>query len=335
MSMNKKTYLSFMFAAHPLARRDAPRLSPARATPPYALATCLRFPRQLSVGDDRPEHFSRVWKRRRRSQSARSPAPGATRPTPPQRRSSWPASRALAGGRARRVDRKLVPIGGELDQPLGHHAPDVARLRAVLHPHPLEGLVIVVDLERRGKVEKDLLLVLRHLAVDDCLLFGVDQNERQRNAPVAAVGRRARGARRGAARRSRGRVSRAVALDEVHEGDLLRDELLQVQPLLVQPILPAREVHLHASALLLRVAGQAFPQDLLLLLGDDLHGHEHVEGVVDAPPDVLLVVLHAVLARVAHDAGVDKLRHELVRNLVVRGPSLLLHLLANLHAEVP
>ncbi len=35
--------------------------------------------------------------------------------------------------------------------------------------------------------------------------------------------------------------------------------------------------------------------DLLLLLADDVHGHEHVEGVVDATPDVLLVVLTSTL----------------------------------------
>ncbi len=35
--------------------------------------------------------------------------------------------------------------------------------------------------------------------------------------------------------------------------------------------------------------------DLLLLLADDVHGHEHVEGVVDTTPDVLLVVLKSTL----------------------------------------
>ena len=40
-----------------------------------------------------------------------------------------------------------------------------------------------------------------------------------------------------------------------------------------------------------RVGGQSEPPDLLLLLADDVHGHQDVEGVVDASPDVLLVVL--------------------------------------------
>jgi hypothetical protein len=49
-------------------------------------------------------------------------------------------------------------------------------------------------------------------------------------------------------------------------------------------------VHLEVLALLSRVGGQADPLDLLLLLGDDIHGHEHVQGIVDTAPDVLLVI---------------------------------------------
>lgn len=55
---------------------------------------------------------------------------------------------------------------------------------------------------------------------------------------------------------------------------------------------------LRACALHARVraaAGQAAPVDLLLLLGNDVHRHQHVERVVHAPPDVLLVELRAAL----------------------------------------
>ena len=38
---------------------------------------------------------------------------------------------------------------------------------AAVELHALHDLVVVVDLEGRGEVEEDLLLVLRHLAVDD------------------------------------------------------------------------------------------------------------------------------------------------------------------------
>lgn len=47
---------------------------------------------------------------------------------------------------------------------------------------------------------------------------------------------------------------------------------------------------LQVLALLGGVGGEADPLDLLLLLGDDVHGHEHVEGIVDSAADVLLVV---------------------------------------------
>lgn len=42
-------------------------------------------------------------------------------------------------------------------------------------------------------------------------------------------------------------------------------------------------------------ARQAAPVNLLLLLGNDVHGHEHVQRVVHAAPDVLLVKLRAML----------------------------------------
>ena len=43
--------------------------------------------------------------------------------------------------------------------------------------------------------------------------------------------------------------------------------------------------------LLCGVGGETDPLDLLLLLGDDVHGHEHVESIIHSPPDVFLVVL--------------------------------------------
>ena len=50
-------------------------------------------------------------------------------------------------------------------------------------------------------------------------------------------------------------------------------------------------VYFQAICLLHGVCGESQPLDLFLLFGDDVHGHEDVEGVVNAPPDVLLVVL--------------------------------------------
>ncbi len=46
-------------------------------------------------------------------------------------------------------------------------------------------------------------------------------------------------------------------------------------------------------AAVLRRGRQALPADLLLVLADDVHGHEHVERVVHAAPDVLLVICGA------------------------------------------
>lgn len=48
--------------------------------------------------------------------------------------------------------------------------------------------------------------------------------------------------------------------------------------------------HLQVLTLLGRVGGQADPADLLLLLGYDVHGHQHVESIIHTPADVLLVI---------------------------------------------
>ena len=54
---------------------------------------------------------------------------------------------------------------------------------------------------------------------------------------------------------------------------------------------PTRLVDLETVGLLYRVGGQPKPLDLLLLFGDDVHGHQHIEGIVDTSSDVFLVVL--------------------------------------------
>ena len=55
-------------------------------------------------------------------------------------------------------------------------------------------------------------------------------------------------------------------------------------------------------------SGQAMPVYLFLLAGNDLHGNEHIESVVDAPPNVLLVVLGS--SRRAYGSS-DALQHVL------------------------
>ena len=47
---------------------------------------------------------------------------------------------------------------------------------------------------------------------------------------------------------------------------------------------------LQVGAFLSRVGRQSDPADLLLLLGDDVHGHQHIQRVVHASPNVLLVI---------------------------------------------
>lgn len=71
----------------------------------------------------------------------------------------------------------------------------------------------------------------------------------------------------------------------------LQNEILKLLSLCFDALDPPSLVNLQTVGFLNRVGGQTEPLDLLLLFGDDVHGHEHVEGVIDTPPDVLLVVL--------------------------------------------
>ena len=67
------------------------------------------------------------------------------------------------------------------------------------------------------------------------------------------------------------------------------DELLLLLQLLREPCtLPAKSVCGAAVS-----SRQPLPLDILLLLGNDLHGHQHIQCIIDAPPNVFLVVLGA------------------------------------------
>ena len=70
----------------------------------------------------------------------------------------------------------------------------------------------------------------------------------------------------------------------------LQYKLLQLLSFVLDALCPPLSLHFKVVALLGRVGGQPNPADLLLLLGDDVHGHQHVQRIVHTPPDVLLVV---------------------------------------------
>ena len=59
--------------------------------------------------------------------------------------------------------------------------------------------------------------------------------------------------------------------------------LCQTGPQYCAPVMSGREADL--------VVRQAPPDDVLFLAGDDVHGHQHVQGIIHAPPDVLLIIL--------------------------------------------
>mmetsp|Transcript_47247 Transcript_47247/g.118301 ORF Transcript_47247/g.118301 Transcript_47247/m.118301 type:complete len:313 (-) Transcript_47247:31-969(-) len=113
---------------------------------------------------------------------------------------------------------------------------------------------------------------------------------------------------------------------------VLLHQLLQVRLLLADGLDKIGLLRHRGSEVLLRGAGEALPRDLLAVLGDDVHRHEHVERVVHAAADVFLVIVHLVGRPVR--PGRPHLHHQLVRHLVVRRLLLALHLLAHFEAEV-
>ena len=81
-------------------------------------------------------------------------------------------------------------------------------------------------------------------------------------------------------------------------------------------------VFLKTVGFLHRISRQSEPTNLLLFLVDNVHGHENVERIVDASPNVLLVVL---LIGGGRASRIGQFVDELVGYFVVRGRALCLY----------
>ena len=56
-------------------------------------------------------------------------------------------------------------------------------------------------------------------------------------------------------------------------------------------------MYLNMLAFLDRVGRQSYPPDILLLLGDNIHGHKHIQGIIYTPSNILVVnCLHKIIA---------------------------------------
>ena len=81
-----------------------------------------------------------------------------------------------------------------------------------------------------------------------------------------------------------------VPIDEILVGDLIEDEVVEFSGLLRDSVDPRAFFLLESLMLFGGIGRKSDPFDLLFLFGDDVHRHEDVEGVVNTPPDVLLIV---------------------------------------------
>ena len=123
-----------------------------------------------------------------------------------------------------------------------------------------------------------------------------------------------------------------VPLNEVPEADLLGQEVLEGLLLLGNLVLSVLDFLRHGIHVLLGRRRESLPGDFLLLLRDNVHGHQDVEGVVDPSPDVLFVKGRVGVFLVAFG---HHLLDELVGDLVVGGGPLFFDLLADHHGEMP
>lgn len=122
-----------------------------------------------------------------------------------------------------------------------------------------------------------------------------------------------------------------VPLDEVPEAHLLGQKVLEGLLLLGDLVLPVLDFLRHGIHVLFGRSRESLPGNFLLLLGDNVHRHQNVEGVVDPPANVLLV---KGSVRVLLVALGDDLLDQLVGNLVVGRRSLFFDLLADHHGEM-
>lgn len=147
-------------------------------------------------------------------------------------------------------------------------------------------------------VKKQNSLIARNAAINVRLFVRIDDDERHLDG-----GRR---------RRHQAALLRlSVAGHQTLEGHLLQNQFAQLLLLGLNALLARLILHFQIGALLLvgfvlkidllievsrstnlcRIRGQSDPADLLLVFGYNVHGHQHVEGVVDTPADVLLIVV--------------------------------------------
>mmetsp|Transcript_11527 Transcript_11527/g.27921 ORF Transcript_11527/g.27921 Transcript_11527/m.27921 type:complete len:271 (-) Transcript_11527:692-1504(-) len=175
-----------------------------------------------------------------------------------------------------------------------------------------------------GARELRCLLVLGDLALDRVVLLRVYDDKREEDAGLS-VGLR--------------ELRLRVAVQQLAETDELGGQLAKLCLLVDHLLLLLLDLLPEALLLALRVVarglgavvanhrGEALPPDILLVLRDDVHRGQHVEGVVSTPSDVLLVAHVRLL--------VLELLDQLVGHLVVRGGHLMLHLSTHPQAELP
>lgn len=191
-----------------------------------------------------------------------------------------------------------------------------------LHSHSLENRVVILQFKWKRKVKHDIGPVRGHITIESRTLVGVDHDEGEANVLFVLL----------CLVWNWVRVLLVVPLDQVSKANLLGQQILESLLLLGQLGFGVLNILAHGFHVLLGSRGKSLPGDFLLLLGDNVHGHENVQGIVDSSANVLLVEgsVGILLAALGHD-----LLDELVGHLIVGGGPLFFYLLADHHGKVP
>lgn len=146
------------------------------------------------------------------------------------------------------------------------HLSEGGHVRSI-HSHLLENRVVILQFKGKRKVKHDVGPVRRHVAIERRILVGIDHDERKSNMLFVLLSGRMR---------HRMRVALVVPLNEVSKANLLGQLILESLILSGKLGFGVLNVLAHGFHVLLGSRGESLPGDFLLLLGDNIHGHEDV-----------------------------------------------------------
>mmetsp|Transcript_29608 Transcript_29608/g.48855 ORF Transcript_29608/g.48855 Transcript_29608/m.48855 type:complete len:200 (-) Transcript_29608:340-939(-) len=148
----------------------------------------------------------------------------------------------------------------------------------LVHSKSLQNCIVVVYLKGHAEIKHYIRAIGAHLALNDRTRMRVDNDERQRNLFVFL------------------RLAPAIVFHQVAKAHLLHQQLAKGLTLALHFLFPKLSLTFQHIQIVVSVRREALPGYFLLFLRDNIHGHKHIQSVIDAAPNILLVVLASRLS---------------------------------------